>query len=316
MKKLFLLLTVVMAFAFCAKAQISLVATLSHKGQISTFYSTQALEYAYEAAVDGDIITLSAGSFESPGTIKKNITIRGAGMMNDYNLTAIQNMVYINTEQSPDSTLHFTAEGIYFNKVQVNSESFIPEFVKCRFGYLWGTAIQGRIINSIIECGTTFNGFNIINSYISNRQNYSLNFDDIDLLNCVINDNYHVYIDGVMTNCLIISDNEISSNSAVIRSCIAISNKPTFFNQNNVVNYDNQVFDSTTDVFKEGTTTYELTDANKAAWIGSDGTEIGMHGGQFPFTTQLSNPQITKFEVAPKTDSEGKLSVKIEVKAN
>lgn len=38
--------------------------------------------------------------------------------------------------------------------------------------------------------------------------------------------------------------------------------------------------------------TYELTDVNIVAWIGCDGTEI------------------TKFEVAHKTDSEGKLSFK------
>lgn len=122
---------------------------------------------------------------------------------------------------------------------------------------------------------------------------------------------------GLMSNSVLIYNSYISANSAVVRNCICVGSKSNFFtDDSDVIAYDNKILSEGTEIFKEGTRIYELTDANKTAWIGSDGTEIGMHGGLYPFSSQLSNPQITKFEVAPKTDSEGKLSVKIEVKAN
>jgi len=57
---------------------------------------------------------------------------------------------------------------------------------------------------------------------------------------------------------------------------------------------------------------YELTDEAKAMYIGSDGTQIGLHGG-IGFDLVPSTLQITKCEVAPRSTKDGKLSVKIEV---
>lgn len=57
---------------------------------------------------------------------------------------------------------------------------------------------------------------------------------------------------------------------------------------------------------------YELTDEAKATYIGSDGTQIGLHGG-IGFDLVPSTLQITKCEVAPRSTSDGKLSVSIEV---
>lgn len=60
-------------------AQTSMMATLNHEGTISTFYGTLALRQAHAAAVSGDVITLSSGTFLSTD-ITKAVTIRGAGM--------------------------------------------------------------------------------------------------------------------------------------------------------------------------------------------------------------------------------------------
>lgn len=58
--------------------------------------------------------------------------------------------------------------------------------------------------------------------------------------------------------------------------------------------------------------TYELTDEAKATYIGSDGTQIGLYGGM-GFDLIPSTLQITKCEVSPRSTSDGKLSVSIEV---
>ena len=76
-----------------------------------------------------------------------------------------------------------------------------------------------------------------------------------------------------------------------------------------------------TDVFKSWTGNYndaqnfELTDEAKTKYLGDDGTEVGIHGGNLPFSPNPTNPRITKFNVASKSTADGKLSVDIEVKA-
>ena len=60
---------------------------------------------------------------------------------------------------------------------------------------------------------------------------------------------------------------------------------------------------------------FELTDEAKAKYLGVDGTQVGIHGGNLPYNEQPSTPQITKCNVAAKSTADGKLSVEIEVKA-
>lgn len=57
---------------------------------------------------------------------------------------------------------------------------------------------------------------------------------------------------------------------------------------------------------------YELTDEAKTKYIGTDGTQVGLHGGM-GFDLVPSTLQITKCEVAPRSTTDGKLSVSIEV---
>ena len=61
--------------------------------------------------------------------------------------------------------------------------------------------------------------------------------------------------------------------------------------------------------------TFELTDEVKTKFLGVDGTQVGIHGGNLPYNEQPSTPQITKCNVAAKSTADGKLSVEIEVKA-
>ncbi len=58
---------------------------------------------------------------------------------------------------------------------------------------------------------------------------------------------------------------------------------------------------------------YKLTEELKNLIKGTDGTEVGIYGGNLPFDPTTTNPQITKFNVAAKSTADGKLSVDIEV---
>ena len=64
MKKLFsLALLTMMMVTGKTFAQSSMLATLSHEGEITTYYGATAYRDAVNAAAHGDIITLSSGSF-------------------------------------------------------------------------------------------------------------------------------------------------------------------------------------------------------------------------------------------------------------
>ena len=59
--------------------------------------------------------------------------------------------------------------------------------------------------------------------------------------------------------------------------------------------------------------TFELTDAAKAKFLGTDGKEVGLYGGPIPFNLNLSYPLIKTMTVDEQTDADGKLGVTIEV---
>ena len=56
-----------------------------------------------------------------------------------------------------------------------------------------------------------------------------------------------------------------------------------------------------------------LKDEAKAKYLGSDGTEVGIYGGNMPFSPFLDQPFIKRLKVAPRSSRDGKLSVDIEV---
>ena len=59
--------------------------------------------------------------------------------------------------------------------------------------------------------------------------------------------------------------------------------------------------------------TYKLTDEAKSLYPASDGTEIGIYGGNYPYTDEVGLPLVTKLILGNRT-SAGKLPVTIEVK--
>ena len=131
-KALLLCLTLLAATFVFAQQQL---ATLNHNDSISVFYGASALQQAHAAAVNGDIITLSPGSFNSVD-ITKAITIRGAGMFPD-TVTGIGNTTLLNhfTLNIAYDPLHnLIMEGINCTGETMSySTIYDPQFSKCLF---------------------------------------------------------------------------------------------------------------------------------------------------------------------------------------
>ena len=332
MKKLFLVFIAVFSFIVQASAQSSMLATLNHEGNISTFYGTTALREAHAAAVHGDVITLSSGSFVSTD-ITKAITLRGAGMELDTihgtEPTVISGDFKIGIEDSIEQRL--TIEGVYSNHTvkYINLKNAI--FLKNRFldfssdnydtSLLQNvTFIHCRIAKQLYlneNCSASCLNCIIAEPYSCN--NISSNFE---FQNCVL----YFYPPSVHSstykNCVLQSNN---LSYSITKTCMAYNCIGTYsYIFDPIPNSTNKIVEDLTTVFKTynggnleklDSENFELTDEAKTKYLGMDGTQVGIYGGSLPFTSVPTNPQITKCNVAAKSTADGKLSVDIEVKA-
>ena len=330
MKTNFLLsLLAIMLFGTKAMAQSSLLATLNHEGTISTFYGATALQKAHAAAENGDVITLSSGTFLSVD-ITKAVTLRGAGMVLDA-ATQTEPTVLANDFKitiADDVTGRLTIEGVYSNqRVSIEKlkkamflknrmkEITIPSagygsdltFIHCRIAELYsGNANSNNSAtfqNCIVSC-LSGNNYILHNSIIrgaSINSGISLCHNS-EYKNCIITNYLYNDATGTSTyyNNLFIGTGA-SSLSGIPNSTNVIVNKEDD-KIKNLLNYSDD-------------NDYRLTDEAKAIMKGSDGTEVGLYGGSLPYDPTPTNPQISKFNVAAKTTADGKLSVDIEVKS-
>ena len=107
------------------------LATLQHGDDLSVFYGTNAFVEAHTAAVGGDIITLSGGTF-IPTTITKGITLRGAGCTTDTVANTAPTIFSSNITLDVADTVNFlNVEGILFNCEVRSNKLNNPQFTRC-----------------------------------------------------------------------------------------------------------------------------------------------------------------------------------------
>lgn len=336
MKKLFFSLVALMVAAV-SYAQNTLVATLSHGDDITMYYGTYALRDAHNAAVSGDVINLSGGAFQAVN-ITKGITLRGTGI-DVASPTYISGSFTINVSTNDANRL--SMEGIRCTGYITMKGSFnSPYFVKSAF-YSFSYDNSSTIKNAMFADCRISNFYSLygsstvqfINSYVNGFCNDNATNTAASFINCVIqsisNGNYPGYIqNSQLLNCIIYQTCYSGSNyggglssTTIATKCVSIGYSNLFGAQaastgNRGFSYNefSKVFKSFTGSYSEAQQ-FELSDDAKTKYLGTDGTEVGMHGGVLPYDTTPSYPQITKMNVANKTTADGKLSVEIEVSA-
>lgn len=327
MKKLFLSMVVVM-IATMSYAQSNLVATLSHNGEITVFHGANSLKEAMAAADHGDIITLASGQYNATD-ITKAVTLRGAGIEPDDTYTGIVRTEIVNDFRiiitNTDKSL--TIEGIWHDgTININSALNNAILQKCRLKNFGSNLAKEYVSMTCIHC--KIRGYIILPSWSNSTAKF---------ISCVVQSPWSsdAEYNGSMefTNCIILGELN-HTNKSYYQNCIL--NGSGTLNSTNMATYcAGYTSDESGNLFKNlsskstnktltqeqmdalfaSTSTYELTDEAKAEYVGIDGKEIGIYGGNLPFETRILSPQITKCNVAAKTTADGKLSVDIEVKA-
>lgn len=335
MKKLllrFVMLFVAAVFSNSTFAQSSVLATLSHDGTVTPYYGVSALKEAYDAAVDGDVVTLSSGLFTAVD-LTKSVSIHGAGMALD-TIKVIEPTVIagdFNINRSSSETASITIEGIYHNGTITYETCHNTMFIKCRLTDFKDTHYSTSCLKEVyfVHCriGSSLrlariSSASLINCVAEGCYCYDSKTSNFEFRNCVLRMSPAFIYSSILRNCIIISTpsgGSFNKNNSFYNN-IGISSQtlPIF---PDLPNQTNKRLTEYTSVFKTYTgepistmdnETFELTDAAKTTYLG-DGTEVGIHGGSFPFDPAPTIPQITKCKVASKSTADGKLSVDIEV---
>ncbi|MBQ7698022.1 MAG: hypothetical protein IJT35_05515 [Paludibacteraceae bacterium] len=333
MKKL-LVLWVAAVCCTVTFAQSSQIATLNHQGQIKTYYGAQALVDAHNDAANGDVITLSIGSFNGVD-ITKAVTIRGAGMGMSTTEDALPTIINSDfTIDVPSSTTaNLVMEGIFHDGYISYKQATRPMFIKCRF-YDFITFQTGSQLTdaTFMHCKFSWIAELIGSGSIINSVSLKYILKGFSATNCIFMSDFGENItNSTLTNCIIGAENPIAYSNYV-NHCIVFAPKIyyKYFDGETIlddlpVSATNQIVerDSIFETFDftyyesdeeslSDTEWFKLSEKGKT-YLGDDEKEVGIYGGKMPFDPRTTTPQITKCNVAAKSTADGKLSVDIEV---
>ena len=302
------------------------VATLQHNDTITgVFYGQNAYSSACNAAVSGDVITLSSGTFNAVD-ISKSITIRGAGCVLD-TVTNVLPTIISNTFHIYASNLTF--EGIWFTgEISTSSSVSESEFVKCNINRIRNTSSSSSSLlfwqfnNCIISNYSLYrhHGTSIINSVVRfTLYNHNDIYNPTNIYNSVIVIDSTLAINNIVAyNSIIATASGHDVSNCTFFNCINIKTGETSLFEGQL-NTSNMEVNSYSEVFEtfDGTISYEniyqLKNDIATSFLGHDGTEVGIYGGIMPYKTRPSYMILKNCNVAGQTDENKKLNVEMEL---
>lgn len=307
------------------------VATLQHNDTITgVFYGQNAFVSAHSAAVNGDIITLSSGTFNKCD-ITKSITIRGAGCVYD-SLTYVTPTIIPGEFYLSKSNISF--EGIWLDVVNsncYNQNNDNISFIKCNINrittsYYNASRMNWHFSNCIIKdfssnnVNCRFHGMSVVNSVVRFTRYYHADIYNPTTINnsIVLFDNGETINNIVAYNSIIATVSEHTVSNCTFFNCIGIETGETSLFEGQTVQNVMEV-DGYEDVFETFTgevtydNIYQLKEEIATGFLGHDGTEVGIYGGVMPYRTRPNYMIIKNCNVAGQTDENKKLSIEIEL---
>lgn len=345
MKKLLLISILNLLFAGQIKAQTPQIVVVRPNG-VSSVFSTWDLAYA--AALDGDNVYLPGGTFTVSDPINKRLNIFGAGSnIDSSSVTQITkfNPIIILAGGSGGSI-----EGIQFNggncsiafgdpQSTTNIDGFTISNCNLPNGLKFiNNSINILIKNNIIgghscpnggpctSIGTTLNSSIISNNIISGsitNQNSNLEINNniftyaqvFYYLGLASNSNYRNNIfQGYGMHS---SDSYFQNNANVY-----LSNSPNTIEVGTFYQAWDLIFEQTGAAsqygYFYGPFDFHIKNTSLCHNAGTDASDLGIYGGVFPWNDgQIpSNPHIFFKQIAPQTNTDGKLNVRIKVRTN
>lgn len=305
MKKILLSIIAICCTVVAGAQQTDKISAILQNGEETTiYYGVEALSKAIQAAPDhGGVITLSSGLFNAV-TINKAVKIYGAGYEtntdNGIIVTNINGDCTINLPAEIEGPHDISLEGVYINgyldvrsavdgfsltKSSVQGLSFYAAATRC-------VVTQSYIRSSINNAYDLY----VQNSYVRGDNISVLNDESNILLNhCIVIGGWNFrygYNRFTCTNCIV--NASYRNTVQTYKYCLI----PNWSDLNDFVgsigNYFNigveNVFDDAANTDYTDARTFILKDPE--TYIGSDGTQVGVHGGDFPWNKIPSTPVV------------------------
>lgn len=339
-----LLLIAFFSFIFNVKSQ-DLIAI--QNGSTPSFYSD--LSEAIEAAVSGDTLYIPGRNYVVNATINKSIHLIGVGINPNFsNATGVttiasssislpQLVLGDNADGGSITGIHFTTNyynGNPYTNIILDVDATVSNFLidRCYFG----SNVSGKITNSLIkqnifrhrsyfnaESGNTV----VTNNIFCDRSNNFISclvsnnvflfgaqyYEAIDATNSIIENNILPpnYAFDYVNNCNIRNNvngerNNVSGTNIYSGNFVEnVELITVFINYSSVTNAINFTAD------------LHLPDNSPYKNVGSDGKDLGIYGGRFPWKDGSIpfNPHIVSKNISGSTDENGNLPVEIEVEA-
>lgn len=285
-----------------------------------TLRGTGMVEINDETGYFAPTVITGATTVDVPDSTPYRLEIEGVKFNNEFKyLNVLKNAVFKKCN--------------FYSISYVNSSS-------SKFDHVDNVVLLGcRVRHEFVVIGTVSCVNCIIESpYISEYAYQRLNYNTFQFANCVITGAYPRYLPlcrfqnsyiaiaggyatspsqnvinnvdySLASNCVI--NNCVSNSTSAFAYCIDSSNRycpaKDFFEVSPILGSgDHQIDDSNK---------CTLTETAAATYLGDDGTEVGIYGGNLPYEEKVAIPRITKYQVAGKSTKEGKLSVDVMVEA-
>lgn len=295
---------------------------LQHNGSV-TMYESDKMSSAISAAVKGDTIYLSEGSFVGDFTINKEITIIGAGQ-----LTIVQGNITIALDNTPTLTAHMLDAIKVPSSYSVTVTKAVKN-LKIRKCCLYQFTCDASVTDlNIDRCNlerfnpkTNVKTGNLLNCYIYYLYGTSGMLNTVNYINCNINTLYNTNssIAGTFINCI---TNSYNNYYNTFTNCSFINTAyPTSFSFDASSSRQNCYagsFSFTSYTEEKTGVSYSTVDSDwleSNSYQGTDGTIIGMFGGSIPYSLVPNVPTVTESKVTVDTANK-KLNVTLKVTAN
>jgi hypothetical protein len=308
---------------------------LNSAGNTTIFVGLDPFIDAYNASVDGDTIYLSGGGYDAPNIIDKGLTIFGAGFHPDSTSATFPTQLTTDFYLGENADyLHL--EGLQFLNLYKNKDVQVNNLAikRCKMTslafstngtptvYSVGFSFSENIIVGQINLSGMNNAilsnniiqYTLANSYNNTIQNNTFLKQTSTNSSC---DN-NIYTNNIFSN----TDGNIllSSNGNIFEKNIFTTSNPTL-GTNAIDNGNYKSVDLTT-VYVNQTGfvfdyahDYHLQAAAASTYLGTDGNQVGIYGGLFPYKEGAVpiNPHIQFKNIASQTDNNGDLNIQINV---
>lgn len=318
-------------------------------GNNSTFFQT--LDDAVSQAQNGDTIYIPGGSFSLSNPINKSLHLVGSGHNPDSTLTTARTIMPGLTLTSGSgngsiSGIYFTGSSFYnygqiFFNADITGYAISRCYIKGGISNLSGTNVNNisiieNTIGSFELCLSCGNPYSINLSASNHLIDNNILLSKVNVSNSIIKNNIFLYYNGfaaipypLITNSCTVENNIFVGGTIGATGCIFHNNVNG--GVNGVDNYSNQgsgnflnggsldqIFVNY-DLGLNWNYSYNLHLVSGSPYhnAGTDGTDIGIYGGIFPWKegSVPFNPHINLKLISPTTDNQGNLPIQIRVRA-